>query len=76
MITKKGSVIKISGDKTIKVEVHDSKSHGKYGKSFKVTTKFLVHDEKGEAKVGDVVEIEQSNPISKRKSFSLKLIQN
>ncbi len=76
MITKKGTVVKKSGDKTIKVEVNDFKNHDKYSKNFKVTTRFLVHDEKNKAVVGDVVEFEQSNPISKKKSFTLKLIQN
>mgnify|MGYP000094278707 FL=1 len=71
MITKKGTVIKISGEKTIKVEVHSYKTHPKYKKQYRVTKKFLVHDEKNESKIGDVVEISQTAPISKRKHWIL-----
>ncbi|PID70884.1 30S ribosomal protein S17 [bacterium DOLZORAL124_38_8] len=72
MITKKGTVTNISGEKTIKVEVHTYKAHPKYKKQYRVTKKFLVHDEKGAAKVGDLVQITQTRPISKRKHWILK----
>ena len=71
MITKKGTVTKISGEKTIKVEVHSYKTHPKYKKQYRVTKNFLVHDEKESAVVGDLVEISQSAPISKRKHWIL-----
>lgn len=71
MITKKGKVVKISGDKTIKVEVNEYRSHSKYLKRYRVTKNFLVHDENGSAKVDDEVVIQQSRPISKRKCWIL-----
>ncbi len=69
MITKKGTVTKISGTKTVRVEVSESRTHPKYKKRFRVTRNFLAHDEKEVVKVGDVVIIEQHRPISKRKSW-------
>ena len=71
MITKQGVVVKISGEKTIKVEVRSYQTHPKYKKQFLRTTNFLVHDEKGAAKVGDEVSIIQAKPVSKRKTWAL-----
>ena len=59
------------GDKTIRVEVRWSYKHPKYGKYLKKTTKFGVHDEKNEAKVGDTVEITECRPVSKTKTWRL-----
>ena len=75
MITKKGVVVKISGEKTIKVEVNDYRAHPKYKKRYRITKRFLAHDEDGAAKVGDEVSIGQSRPKSKRKSFTLLKIE-
>lgn len=69
MITKQGTVVKKSGDKTIKVEVREYRRHEKYQKLFPVTKRFLVHDEKNEKVEGDGVTIVQSRPVSKRKSW-------
>lgn len=71
MITKTGTVTKISGEKTIKVEVHSYKTHPKYKKQYRVTKNFLVHDETSSAVIGDVVTIAQTSPISKRKHWIL-----
>lgn len=71
MITKQGTVVKISGEKTIKVEVRSYQAHPKYKKQYLRTKNFLVHDEKGEAKVGDEVAIVQARPVSKRKTWAL-----
>lgn len=77
MITKKGTVVKKSGEKTVKVEVHTYKPHPIYKKRFRVTKKFLVHDEKNEYNVGDNVIIKQFKPVSKRKSWVVdSLISN
>ena len=43
--------------------------HGVYGKSQKKTSKFVAHDENGEAKEGDVVAIAESRPLSARKRW-------
>lgn len=72
MISKKGVVVKVSGNKTIKVEVNDYKAHPKYHKRYRVTKRFLVHDEAETAKVGQNVVITQTRPVSKRKHWVLK----
>ena len=75
MISKKGHVTAISGDKTIKVEVHDYRPHPKYKKQYRITKRFLVHDPEGQGKVGDYVTIQQlGKKLSRRKSFILKSV--
>jgi small subunit ribosomal protein S17 len=71
MITKKGTVVKKSGDKTVKVEVHTYRAHPIYKKRFRVTKRFLAHDESNQYNVGDAVVIKQSRPVSKRKSWAV-----
>jgi len=71
MITKKGTVTKKSGAKTIKVEVKDYRQHPKYKKMYPVTTRFLAHDEAEKAQVGDMVTIVQCTPHSKLKAWDL-----
>ncbi len=71
MITKKGTVIKKSGQKTIKVEVREYRQHPKYKKLFPVSRKFLAHDEKEQANEGDTVTIQQCVPHSKLKTWDL-----
>jgi small subunit ribosomal protein S17 len=69
-----GTVVKKSGDKTISVLVERKIMHPKYHKIVKRFKKYLVHDERNEAKVGDVVRMVECRPISKRKAFRLKQI--
>jgi small subunit ribosomal protein S17 len=57
--------------KTIVVKVERIKKHALYGKSFKGFKKFKAHDEKGEAKEGDLVKIIESKPYSKDTHFEL-----
>ncbi len=61
-------------DKTIVVTVHTRKTHPLYRKQYMVTTKFMAHDEKNAAKVGDKVVINETRPISRRKRFTLSEI--
>jgi small subunit ribosomal protein S17 len=58
-------------DKTIIVTVSRSVTHSKYDKRYTVSKKFAAHDEKNEAHIGDKVEITETRPISKNKSFAL-----
>jgi small subunit ribosomal protein S17 len=58
-------------DKTIVVTVTRRDTHPIYGKKFTVTRKFAAHDEKNEAHKGDKVEISETRPVSKNKSFKL-----
>jgi small subunit ribosomal protein S17 len=61
-------------DKTIAVLVERKLQHPIYGKFVKKSKKFLAHDEKNECNEGDTVAIEETRPLSKRKSWSLKEI--
>jgi small subunit ribosomal protein S17 len=60
--------------KTIAVDVDRSFSHPLYLRIVRRTSRFLVHDEKNEARQGDRVEIEETRPLSKRKRWRLKRI--
>lgn len=66
-----GIVTSDAAEKTISVQVTRLKTHPIYRKKYKIDTKFLAHDEKGDAKVGDKVRITESAPISKRKRWTL-----
>jgi small subunit ribosomal protein S17 len=57
--------------KTISVEVERTYKHAKYGKYLRKRKRYLVHDEKGEAREGDQVEVESTRPLSKLKRFRL-----
>lgn len=69
-----GIVTSDAQDKTIVVTVTRRKTHPVYGKQYTVTTKFQAHDEKNEAHIGDKVELIETRPISKHKSFRLNKI--
>ena len=69
-----GTVSSSTADKTIVVTVNSSKTHPIYRKQYTVSKKFMAHDEKNEAKVGDRVSIEETRPLSARKRFILKKI--
>lgn len=57
--------------KTITVAVERKEKHPIYGKFVKKTNKFHAHDEKEEAKPGDVVKIMETRPLSKTKRWRL-----
>lgn len=71
MRIKKGEVVSAKMDKTIVVSVVTYKNHERYKKSFRVTNKFYAHDENGVAKEGDIVEIEETRPMSRLKRWKL-----
>ena len=58
-------------DKTIKVRIDRLMRHPKYGKYLKRRVVLHAHDEKNEAKVGDMVRIEETRPLSKLKNWRL-----
>ena len=72
--TVTGRVVSTSMDKTIVVEIEKRIKHPLYNKFISKTTKLMAHDEDNSSKVGDVVSLIQSRPISKRKSWFLKKI--
>ena len=67
----KGVVTSDKMDKTIVVLVTRFVEHKKYGKRIKKTKKYKVHDEKNSKKIGDIVEIEETKPISGDKHFKV-----
>jgi small subunit ribosomal protein S17 len=69
--TRSGIVISTKMDKTIVVESVARVPHPRFKKIIKRSKKFYVHDENGEAKVGDHVRIEETKPISKSKCWKL-----
>ena len=70
-ISLQGVVVSDKMNKTIVVEVETHKRHPKYAKRVKYSSKYYVHDEKNEAKVGDVVTIMACRPLSALKRFRL-----
>lgn len=72
--TLTGIVSSDKADKTIVVTVHTRKTHPLYRKQYSVSKKFMAHDEKNEARVGDKVEIIETRPQSARKRFALSKI--
>ncbi|MBK8226256.1 MAG: 30S ribosomal protein S17 [Flavobacteriales bacterium] len=57
--------------KSITVTVERRVMHPKYGKFVKLSSKFMAHDEKGEAHIGDTVRIMETRPVSKLKRWRL-----
>lgn len=66
-----GIVTSDKADKTIVITVASRETHPIYGKQYTVTRKYVAHDEKNEANIGDKVTISEVRPISKTKSFTL-----
>ena len=67
----RGRVIKNKNEKTIIVDVESTFMHKKYKKFLKKNKKFAVHDENNVSKIGEIVQIVESKPISKTKKFIL-----
>lgn len=63
----KGVVVSDVQNKTIVVAVERVLRHKLYGKSYKRTRRFQVHDEKNQFKTGDMVEFVECRPLSKTK---------
>ncbi len=66
-----GVVVSDSRDKTITVEVPNLTAHPRYDKVVRRSTKFHVHDETNDARLGDKVEIMETRPVSKQKRWRL-----
>lgn len=64
-----GIVLSNSMHKTITVGVMQKVPHRKYSKIISRTNKYYVHDEENECKIGDVVKIRATKPISKNKRW-------
>jgi small subunit ribosomal protein S17 len=66
-----GKVVSDKMDKTIVVAVETYKKHDLYHKRIKYTKKYKAHDEQNAAKIGDIVKIMETRPISKDKNWRL-----
>jgi small subunit ribosomal protein S17 len=66
-----GRVVSDKMDKTIVVVVETRKTHKTYGKRVKYSKKYVAHDENNVAKIGDIVTIMETRPMSKTKRFRL-----
>jgi small subunit ribosomal protein S17 len=66
-----GVVVSDKNDKTIVVKVERRLTHPVLKKTVRLTKKYHAHDEKNSAKVGDVVQIEETKPLSKQKRWLL-----
>ena len=64
-----GKVVSDRRAKTVTVLIERRTKHELYGKIVGKSSKYHAHDEKGEYKLGDVVEIAEGRPISKTKSW-------
>jgi small subunit ribosomal protein S17 len=71
---KVGVVVSNKMQKSIVVAVEWQVRHGMYGKTTRRTSKFMVHDEQGEAKIGDIVAIVETRPLSRRKRWALRRV--
>ena len=67
--TRFGFVISDKTDKTVIVSVETPKHHPLYKKVIKTSKKYMAHDEKNECKVGDMVRIVETRPLSKQKRW-------
>lgn len=64
-----GVVVSDLQDKTVTVRVDRQFPHPLYGKQVKRSKKYHAHDEQNEYQVGDVVQIQETRPLSKTKRW-------
>ena len=69
--TRVGVVVSNKMTKTINVKVERRLRHPLYGKSVKLSKKFMAHDESGDCNIGDIVRIMETRPLSKNKRWRL-----
>ncbi len=69
-----GRVVSVSMDKSINVAVERRVKHPLYNKYISQTTRIMAHDQNNDCKVGDIVSLNETRPMSKRKSWALNKI--
>ena len=72
--TLQGIVVSDKMEKTIIVAVEYTRPHPLYKKAMKRTSKFAAHDEQNLCKIGDIVRIEETRPLSKTKRWIVREI--
>ena len=70
-LIRTGTVVASGAEKTITVLVERLVEHRLYKRRYRKSTRFAVHDEKNEGRVGDRVQIEECRPLSRMKRFRL-----
>jgi small subunit ribosomal protein S17 len=73
-LTKTGRVVSDKMDKTVVVSVDYVRRHPIYRKTIRRTSRFKAHDDQGLFKVGDLVLIEETRPMSKTKRWIVRQI--
>lgn len=66
-----GKIISDKMDKTRVIAIDEKRRHKMYQRTFIATSKITAHDEKNETQKGDIVEIAETRPISKNKSWRI-----
>ena len=66
-----GVVVSDRADKTIVIQINYQKQDPRFKKTVRKKKKIMAHDEENKGKNGNIVRIEESRPLSKRKSFRL-----
>lgn len=69
--TLTGRVVSDKMDKTVTVLVERKVKHPLYGKVIRLSKKYHAHDENNELQVGDLVEIQESRPLSRTKTWNV-----
>ena len=72
---RQGTVVSVSGAKSVVVEVETRKRHALYGKTVRERRRFHAHDEASDARMGDVVRIVETRPLSKIKRWRVLEVQ-
>lgn len=68
---EQGKVVSDGMDKSIMVQVTRLVKHPLYGKYMRRSTNLMAHDENNQARIGDLVEVTETRPLSKRKRWRL-----
>ncbi len=71
---REGTVVSAKMTKTVVVRVDRMVEHALYGKRVRRSTRFMAHDERGESKEGDRVQIIESRPLSRNKRWRVSRI--
>jgi len=71
---RRGVVVSDKMEKTVVVKVENLKMHQRYHKFIKRSKKYKAHDENNECRIGDTVEIMETKPLSKDKSWRVQKI--
>jgi len=69
-----GVVVSDKMKKTVVVEITRLKEHPRYKKRIRMSKRFKVHDENNDCRMGDIVVIEETRPLSKEKRWRIKEI--